>query len=106
MAKKPDYALAEEYFREALSTRPTYGEALIQLAALKHQTGDSLSARAFLQRFLAANDASATVLYLGVQVETELGDGRAATDYSNRILRDFPDSAESMHLMRTGLGQP
>ena len=106
MAKKPDYALAEEYFREALRTRPTYGEALIQLAALKHETGDSLSARAFLQRFLAGNDASAAVLYLGVQVETELGDERAATDYSNRILRDFPDSAESMHLMRSGLTQP
>lgn len=106
MGNKPDYALAEEYFRSALKTRPTYGEALIQLAALKHKTGDDLPARAFLERYLETNDASASVLYLGVQVESALGDERAATDYSNRIMRDFPDSRESTQLMRSGLVQP
>jgi type IV pilus assembly protein PilF len=102
IAKKPDYALAEEYFRSALETRPAYGEALIQLAALKHQTGDGLSARAFLQRYLANNEASAPVLFLAVQIETGLGDDRAATDYSNQLLQDFPDSKEAAQLIRSG----
>ncbi len=107
MAQKPDYALAEEYFREALTRRPTYGEALIQMAALKHHTDrKDVSARAFLQRYLASNEASAAVLYLGVQIETELGDDRAATDYSNQLYRDFPNSAEANQLLRTGQVQP
>jgi type IV pilus assembly protein PilF len=105
MSKRPDYVLAEQYFRDALTTRPTYGEALIQLAALKHNIDDDLTARAFMQRYLSVNEASAAVLYLGVQIETSLGDNRAATDYSNQILRDFPESPEADQLMRSGLTQ-
>ena len=30
---------------------------------------------------------TASVLYLGVRIEEELGDDRARTDYSNQILR-------------------
>jgi type IV pilus assembly protein PilF len=72
MAKKPDLELAEQYFRQAIARRPNYGEALIQLAALKHRTEDNLTARAFLQRYLAFNEASAAVLYLAIQIETDL----------------------------------
>ena len=100
VAQKPDLVRAEQYFREALDRRATYGEALIQMAALKHSTGDDLTARAFLQRYLAANPSSAPVLYLAVQIETNLGDDRAATDFTNQLLRDFPDSRESQLLMQ------
>jgi type IV pilus assembly protein PilF len=95
MANKPDLELAEQYFRQALARRPAYAEALIQLAALKHRTGDSLTARAFLQRYLATTAESAAVLDLAIQIETDLGDDRAATDYINRLLRVFPESAEA-----------
>jgi type IV pilus assembly protein PilF len=95
MSSKPDYELAEEYFREAIAQKPRYGEALIQLASLKHNTGENLHARAFLQRYLITNEPSASVLFLGVKIEKALGDDRAATDYTNQLLRDFPDSAES-----------
>ena len=101
MAKKPDLALAEQYFRQAIERRPGYGEALIQLAALKHRTGDSLTARAFLQRYFARNAATAVVLDLAIQIETELGDDRAATNYLNRLLRDFPDSPEARRTLLT-----
>jgi type IV pilus assembly protein PilF len=100
VSKKPDLARAEEYFRSALTERPAYGEALIQMAALKHRTEDNLTARAFLQRYLAANPASAAVLYLAVQIETELSDDRSATDYMNQLLRDFPDSAEARLMLQ------
>lgn len=95
MAKKPDLELAERYFRQAIARRPSYGEALIQLAALKHRTEDNLTARAFLQRYLSFNEASAAVLYLAIQIETQLGMDREATDYLNLLLRDFPDSPEA-----------
>lgn len=101
MAKKPDLELAEQYFRAAITRKPTYGEALIQLAALKHRNDDSLTARAFLQRYLAANAATAAVLDLAIRIETQLGDDRAATDYMNQLLRDFPDSAEARRTLTT-----
>ncbi len=102
VAKKPDLELAEKYFRDALAVRPSYGEALIQLAALKHAEEDNLSARAFLQRYLSTNPPSASVLYFAVEVETQLGDERAATNYMNQLLRDFPGSAEARLMLQQG----
>jgi type IV pilus assembly protein PilF len=102
MMQKPDPALAEEYFRQALERKPTYGEALLQLSVLKYSEEDYLAARAFLQRYLSANIPTANVLYLGVRIERELGDDRARTDYSNRILREFPNSAEARSILESG----
>jgi type IV pilus assembly protein PilF len=101
MTQKPDYGRAEKYFRDALQERSTYGEALLQLAALKHKTGDNLHARAFLQRYHAGNKTSAATLYLGIQVENDLGDDRASTDYANQLLSDFPNSVEARRLLDT-----
>ena len=101
MAKKPDLELAEQYFRQAIARRPSYGEALIQLAALKHRTNDNLTARAFMQRYLAVNEATAAVLYLAIQIENQLGMDREATDYMNQLLRDFPDSPEARQTLTT-----
>lgn len=99
MVNKPDYALAEKYFREALGRKSTYGEALIQLASLKHKTDNDLNARAFLERYLATNRNSASALYLGIEIEKALGENRASTDYGNQLLRDFPNSAEAQYLL-------
>lgn len=99
MAQNSDYELAEQYFRSALSVRPTYGEALIQMASLMHETKEDLLSRAFLQRYLAANEASAAVLYLGVQIESALGDTRAADEYYGQLLTDFSDSPEAKQML-------
>lgn len=99
MMQKPDHVAAESYFRQALEHKADYGEALIQMALLKHSTGADLNARAFLQRYLSANPASADVLYLGVQIEEMLGDEGAKTDYSDQILRDFPSSPEAKQIL-------
>lgn len=102
VANKPDLELAEKYFRDALAVRPSFGEALIQLAALKHRTDENLQARAFIQRYFATNAPSSGILYLAVQIETQLGDERAATDYMNQLLGDFPESAEARLMLRQG----
>jgi type IV pilus assembly protein PilF len=99
MMQIPDHELAEAYFRQALARKPNYGEALLQLCVLKFSTEDYLGARAFLQRYLNANVPTASVLYLGVRIEEELGDDRARTDYSNQILREFPESAEARRIL-------
>ena len=61
-----------------------------------------LGARAFLQRYLSSNVPTAGVLYLGVRIEEELGDERARTDYSNQILRQFPESREARSILESG----
>lgn len=104
MKSKPDYELASSYFQEAIDLRPRYGEALIQMAELKHRVDPKdISARGFLQRYLAFNEATAPALYLGIQIETSLGNDRDATDYTSQLLRDFPDSPESKLLLRGGI---
>jgi len=100
MASKPDYDTAEQYFREALEFKSSYSEALLQLSSLKHKTGEDLYARAFLQRYMISNKPSSSVLYLGMSIEKKLGDERAATDFSNRLLQNFPDSSEARFVMK------
>jgi type IV pilus assembly protein PilF len=100
--QKPDLAAAERYFRQALDAKATYGEALIQLCLLEISQGEYLNARAFLQRYLRSNPASAGVLYLGVQIEDELGDERARMEYANRILREYPESPEARRILDAG----
>ncbi|MDJ0812740.1 MAG: hypothetical protein QNJ23_03370, partial [Woeseiaceae bacterium] len=102
MMQKPDAALGEQYFRDALTRKGDYGEALLQMTLLKFTTEDYLGARAFLERFLSTNTPSAGVLLLGVRIEEQLGDERARTDYSNRILREFPESAEARSILESG----
>ncbi len=101
MMQIPDHPQAEAYFRAALDRKSGYGEALIQMAALKYATEAHLNARAFLQRYLGANPASPEILYLGVQIEEALGDERAKTEYSNQILRDFPTSRQARLLLES-----
>jgi type IV pilus assembly protein PilF len=99
LTQKPDLAKAEEYFRMALDSQPNYGEALIQLALVKYGQEEHLAARAFLQRYLGSYPPSSGVLYLGVTIEEKLGDERARTEYSDRILREFPQSAEAKKIL-------
>jgi type IV pilus assembly protein PilF len=69
---------------------------------LKFSSEDYLGARAFLQRYLSSNVPTAGVLYLGVRIEEELGDERARTDFSNQILRQFPESREARTILESG----
>jgi len=102
MMQKPDHEVAESYFRQALARKPDFAEALLQLSVLKFSIEDYLGARAFLQRYLSANIPTADVLYLGVRIEEQLGDDRARTDFSNQILREFPESAEARRILESG----
>ena len=99
MAQKPDYVKAEEFFRRALESRTNYGEALLQMTLLKHQTEDNMGARAFMQRYRSVYPPNAGILYLCVLIETEMGDARARSECSNELLRDFPDSEESKRIL-------
>ncbi|MGB5344876.1 MAG: type IV pilus biogenesis/stability protein PilW [Woeseia sp.] len=99
MAQKPDFALAEGYFREALQHKSSYGEALLQMSLLKRAQGDNLAARAFLQRFMSANVSTPAVLWLAVLVERDIGDDRASRELAARLLREYPESPEAQRVL-------
>ena len=99
LSQEPDYDAAETYFRMALDARPSHGEALLQMAPLKHRTGDNFSARAFIQRYRAQHPTTPGVLYLCVLVEDELGDETAKAQCAAELLRDHADSAEARQYM-------
>ena len=101
MVNKPDYDLAEDYFRRALEFKASYSEALIQLSSLYFEKQDCLRARAFVQRYLATNMSTAPVLFLASKIEQCAGDERAATDYVNQLLREHPNSREAQYLMNS-----
>jgi type IV pilus assembly protein PilF len=104
MTRKPDLARAEAYFRTALEHKSSYGEALIQLCLLKVTQEEFLSARAFLQRYLASHPPSSSILYLGVTIEDKLGDAHARSDYADQLLREFPQSAEARKVLEAASG--
>lgn len=101
MTQKPDPVAAEKYFRQALERKPNFGEALLQMCLLKNAAGENLAARAFMQRYLAANKPSAGVLYLAIQIEGALGDRRARSEYSDQLIREFPTSPEARMILES-----
>lgn len=98
--KKPgNEEQAETYFRQALQINPAYPDALWQLAKLSNQQGRDLPARAFLQRLASAMPLSSQALWLGVQVERNLGDNRSADEYAEELRLRFPESVEARLLV-------
>lgn len=94
--KKPD--LAEESFRKALQINPNQPDALLSLAEILYGKGDYFRARAFVQRHDAGGKAGPDALLLAMRIEEGLGDRRAARDYKNRLLQQFPESDQAQDL--------
>jgi type IV pilus assembly protein PilF len=89
---------AENYFRQALSIRPTMPEALLQLGDLVFDKGDTEQAVLIVQRFLRANPANPDILWLGVKAQRKLGDEATAAEYVRRLQTEFPDSPQARNL--------
>jgi type IV pilus assembly protein PilF len=102
MLQKPDAVAAEQFFRDALERKSTYGEALLQLCLMKYKQQEYLSARAFLQRFMGSNKSTAGVLYLAAEIEGKLGNDDGRTEFVNQLLRDFPESPEAKRALTSG----
>lgn len=92
---------AETRFREALEIDPELPPTLYQMAELCHQTGRYLPARAYLQRFLEVGQHSPRSLWLGIQIERELGDRDTEASYALQLEKNFPDSKETRLLQES-----
>jgi type IV pilus assembly protein PilF len=86
---------AETYLRQSLEYDAEIAGALLAMASLNYRKAQYLSARAFLQRFEAVAVRSAQSLLLGYQIENAMGDSSAANRYRNKLLTEFPKSAEA-----------
>ncbi len=86
---------AKEYFQRALKINPQIPQALIVMSELSLDDFNYLSARAYLQRFQQVSRHTARSLWLGIQIERELGDKNAVSSYTLLLKNTFPDSDEA-----------
>jgi type IV pilus assembly protein PilF len=96
-----DPGKAEHYFRQALGKAPNFAPALLQMAKLSWDGGNALQARAYLQRLSTVVRPNAEILWLGVQVERQLGDRGAADSFALQLRQRFPDAPETQLLLAT-----
>lgn len=95
---------AEAYLRKALESNPTFPPALMEMARLSLESGQFMSARAFVQRYEEAAPSDADILLLGIQVEQALGNEQGATDYRAKLRAQFPDERGSSPSPQTFTG--
>jgi type IV pilus assembly protein PilF len=91
---------AEQYLRRAVESNPNFSPALLEMAKLSFETGQHLSARAFLERYLGVSDSTPESLWLGSEIETALGNIEMAQQYARRLLENFPETKEAVQVKR------
>lgn len=89
---------AEQHFRRALAIDPRMPTALLQMAEIEYAQANYLSARAFLERYLAVGRNDPATLMLGVRIERSLGNADAAREYAERLRAEFPTAKETHEL--------
>ena len=97
--KNSDLALAEAYLRNALSLRPDYPSALIQLGEVAYARQNYLQARAFLERYVVVSSTTANSLWLAYRVEVAMNDPVSAKTFADQLLNKFPASVEARMLL-------
>jgi type IV pilus assembly protein PilF len=96
--KKPDKHAAAGYFRRTLQYNPRQPQALLQMARYSLETGETLSARGFMQRYFEVSTDTPDALLLAFRIERVLGAKDAQASYALRLRGKFPDSAEAKQL--------
>ncbi|MBI2993928.1 MAG: type IV pilus biogenesis/stability protein PilW [Gammaproteobacteria bacterium] len=93
---------AEKFFRSALERNPKIPGALLNMAQLSFAQGRYLPARGYLQRYIVAAKHTAESLWLGIQIEQQLGDKDAVSSYALLLRNSFPDSEQAGMLRESG----
>jgi type IV pilus assembly protein PilF len=102
LLKKPAPAEAERYLRAALAINPQLAPALLHMARISYDSGRTLSARGFIQRYLEVARESPELLWLAYKIERALGNKNEAASYALKLKNRFPDSAEARELAQAG----
>ena len=88
-------------FQQALKINPRIPQALIKMCEFSVDDFNYLSARAYLQRYQQVSRHTARSLWLGIQIERELGDKDAVSSYALLLKNSFPDSDEAAALLNS-----
>jgi len=103
MLQAGDVDKAESYLRQSLAYDDDFPEALLGLSKVNFSKGDYLRARAFLQRYESSAAMTADSLMLGYRIETQLDNPRNAKQHADKLLEQFPKSAEAAQVRDTRL---
>jgi type IV pilus assembly protein PilF len=90
-----DLSKAEQYFRSALARNDAAPGALVGMMELAYDNANYLGARAFMQRYMASQNATAPVLWMCVRIERELNNPSEAQVCEARLIDEFPESPEA-----------
>lgn len=104
LMKQNQASTAEGYFRQALQGNGEYAPALQEMQKISYDKQQYMSARAFLERYLAVAKHTPETLWRAYQTERALGNAQAAEDFKEQLLKLFPASKEALEL-RTTNGQ-
>lgn len=99
--KVGDNGVAESYFRQALGLKPERAKSLLAMAQLSFEQGKTLSTRAWLQRLHAVQPPTAETLWLGIQVERQLGDFNSADQLGKMLMERFAESEQAANYLET-----
>ena len=91
---------AERDLQRALLLRPSFAEAVFQLADLQLQRGELRPARTRIDSYISTYTATPDLLLLGVRIARAQGDRIAEQRYAQRLRVDFPDSQQTRALMQ------
>ena len=93
-----DSKSAEEFFKKALLTKPSYSQALLGLAEIYFKNGDLVAARDNISRYMQVATPTAESLWLGIRVERKIGDRNVEASYTLQLKKRFPNSKEALAL--------
>lgn len=100
---KNDNAAAERYYRRALQINPKMPASLIRMSEISFAKKNYLSARGYMERYLAVAKQTAATLWLGIRIERKLGNANAVSSYALLLRNTFPDSKEAALLVQSGI---
>ncbi len=81
---------AEKRFYYALKMNPSYAPALLEMAKIRYDKGDMMSARAFIERYFAEAGKTLEGLRLAIKIETALQSEEMVEQYQLELKREFP----------------
>ena len=87
-------ANTEDYYRAALKRNPGFAQSLARMAHISAGKGQSLSVRAYLQRYAGISPLTADLFLLGVRAESVLGDAKQAALYAAELRKRYPTAKE------------
>lgn len=96
--KQGNQQVAEDNFRLSLQINNSFSPALFEMQKISYRKGKYMSARAFLERYLAVAQHTPETLWTAVQTERALGNQELSENYRETLFRQFPTSNEAQQL--------